>query len=160
MTISIIAAIAQNHAIGKNNQLLWHLPADLRYFKNKTTGHTVIMGRKTFDSVGRPLPNRRNIMITRQQLSIPGCEVVSSLSDALALCAGEDEVFIVGGAEIYRQAMDVTDVLYLTIVHKDFEADAYFPEIEQNKWKETEREAHQPDDKNNLPYTFVTLRRI
>lgn len=159
MIISIIAAIAENNAIGKNNQLLWHLPTDLKYFKNKTSGHTVIMGRKTFDSVGKPLPNRRNIVITRQPLTLPGCEVVSSLEDALALCQAEHEVFIVGGAEIYRQAMDVTNILYLTIVHKAFEADAYFPEIDKDKWKETLREAHQPDEKNNLAFSFVTLER-
>ena len=159
MTISIIAAIAENNAIGKNNQLLWHLPTDLKYFKNKTSGHTVIMGRKTFDSVGKPLPNRRNIVITRQALTIPGSEVVKSLEDALALCKDENEVFIVGGAEIYRQAMDVTDILYLTIVHKTFDADAYFPEIEPEKWREITREPHQTDDKNNLAFTFLTLRR-
>jgi len=159
MTISIIVAIAQNHAIGKDNKLLWHLPNDLKYFKTKTSGHTVIMGRKTFDSVGKPLPKRRNIVITRQQIKIDGCEVVSSLEDALALCQTEDEVFIVGGAEIYRQAMAVTDRIYVTIIHQDFDGDTYFPEIEQSIWKETEREDHQPDEKNKLPYSFITLER-
>src|SRR5476651_338755 len=104
MTLTIVVAISENNAIGKNNQLLWYLPADLKHFKDITTGHTVIMGRKTYDSVGKPLPKRRNIIITRQNISIEGCEVVASIEDALALCADEEEVFIVGGAEIYRQA--------------------------------------------------------
>src|ERR1700761_4632805 len=129
MITSIIVAISENYAIGKNNKLLWHMPSDLRHFKNITTGHTVIMGRKTYDSVGKPLPNRRNIIITRQDITIEGCEVVSSLDAAIALCKGEDEVFIVGGAEIYRQSMHVTDRIYLTIVHKQFDGDSFFPEI-------------------------------
>ncbi|GAA4340341.1 dihydrofolate reductase [Mucilaginibacter gynuensis] len=159
MTISIIVAIAQNHAIGKNNQLLWHMPHDLKHFKEVTTGHTVIMGRKTFDSVGKPLPKRRNIVVTRQQIEIPGCEVVDSIDAAIALCAGEDEVFIVGGAEIYRQAMAKTDVIYLTIIHKDFDADTFFPEINPDEWKETGREDFDADEKNPIPYSFITLKR-
>ena len=158
MIVSIVVAIAENNAIGKNNQLLWHLPADLKHFRLITTGHTVIMGRKTYDSVGKPLPNRRNIIITRQDIIIEGCEVVKSIEDALALCA-EEEVFIVGGAEIYRQAMHLTDRIYLTIVHQKFEADSFFPEINYNEWRETEREDHQPDEKNKLPYSFITLNR-
>src|SRR3954471_19616933 len=102
MTITIVVAISENNAIGKDNKLLWHLPNDLKHFKDITTGGTVIMGRKTYDSVGRPLPNRRNIIITRQQIEIPGCEVVNSIDAALALCRDEAEVFIVGGAEIYK----------------------------------------------------------
>jgi len=118
MTISIIVAIGENNAIGKNNQLLWHMPADLKYFKTKTSGHTIIMGRKTFDSVGKPLPNRRNIVVTRQDIKIEGCEVVKSIDEAIALCKGEDEVFIGGGAEIYRLAMDKTNRIYLTVIPK------------------------------------------
>jgi dihydrofolate reductase len=159
MTVSIIVAIGENNAIGKNNQLLWHLPADLKHFKNKTAGHTIIMGRKTFDSLGKPLPNRRNIVVTRQDITIPGCEVVKSVDDALALCKGESEVFIGGGAEIYKLAMDKTDKIYLTIVHKMFDADTFFPEIDFTQWVETEHEDHQPDEKNNLPYSFITLER-
>jgi len=159
MTISIIVAIAQNHAIGKDNKLLWYLPNDLKHFKTITSGHTVIMGRKTYDSVGKPLPNRRNIVITRQQITIAGCEVVNSLEHALALCNTEEEVFIVGGAEIYRQAMVLTNRIYLTIVHKSFDGDTYFPEIQENIWVETEREDHQPDEKNKIPYSFITLER-
>lgn len=159
MIVTIVVAISENNAIGKNNQLLWHLPADLKHFRLITTGHTVIMGRKTYDSVGKPLPNRRNIIITRQDITIEGCEVVKSIEAALALCADEEEVFIVGGAEIYRQAMHLTDRIYLTIVHQKFEADSFFPEINYNEWRETEREDHQPDEKNKLPYSFITLNR-
>ena len=157
--ISIIVAIAENHAIGKDNKLLWYLPNDLKHFKTITSGHTVIMGRKTYDSVGKPLPNRRNIVITRKQLDIPGCEVVNSLEQAIELCKTEHEVFIVGGAEIYRQAMALTNKIYLTIVHQTFEGDTYFPDIEENIWVETEREDYQPDEKNKLPYSFITLDR-
>jgi dihydrofolate reductase len=157
--ISIVVAIAENYAIGKNNQLLWRLPNDLKHFKQITSGHTIIMGRKTFDSVGKPLPNRRNIIITRQNISIEGCEVVNSLDAALALCADEPEIFIVGGAEIYKQAMHVTDCIYLTIVHQNFDGDTYFPEIKEDEWKETEREDNEPDEKNLIPYSFITLER-
>ncbi|PJJ79602.1 dihydrofolate reductase [Mucilaginibacter auburnensis] len=159
MTITIVVAIAQNHAIGKDNKLLWHLPNDLKHFKNITTGGTVIMGRKTYDSVGKPLPNRRNIIITRQKINIEGCEVVNSLDEAVDLCKTEQEVFIVGGAEIYKMAMPVTDRIYLTIVHHDFDADTYFPEIEGNNWTETEREDHQSDEKHKYAYSFITLER-
>jgi dihydrofolate reductase len=159
MIVSIVVAIAENNAIGNNNQLLWHLPADLKHFKNITTGHTVIMGRKTYDSVGKPLPNRRNIIITRQDISIAGCQVVKSIEDALALAAGEQEVFIVGGAEIYKQSIHLTDRIYLTIVHQKFDADTFFPEIDYNDWTQTARTDHQPDEKNKFPYSFITLDR-
>ncbi|NCD69810.1 dihydrofolate reductase [Mucilaginibacter agri] len=157
--ITIVVAISQNHAIGKDNKLLWNLPKDLKHFKDITTGHTVIMGRKTYESVGKPLPKRRNIIITRQSITIEGCEVVSSIENALALCADEEEVFIVGGAEIYRQAMHLTNRIYLTIVKKDFEADSFFPVIDEKEWKITEQEDFEPDEKNNLPFSFITLER-
>jgi dihydrofolate reductase len=159
MIVTIVVAIAENNAIGKNNQLLWYLPADLKHFKNITTGHTVIMGRKTYESVGKPLPNRRNIIITRQDITIEGCEVVKSIEDALALCADEEEVFIIGGAEIYRQSMRLTNRIYLTVVHQKFDADSFFPEIHYEEWMETEQEDHEPDEKNKLPYSFITLER-
>ena len=157
--ISIVVAIAKNNAIGKDNQLLWHLPKDLKHFKEITSGHTIIMGRKTYESVGKPLPNRRNIIITRQNIAINGCEVVNSIDDALKLCAGESEVFIVGGAEIYKQAMALTDRIYLTIVHQEFDGDTYFPEIKEDIWKETARQDHEPDEKHLFPYSFITLER-
>lgn len=159
MTISIIVAIGENNAIGKNNQLLWHMPNDLKHFKDITSGRTIIMGRKTFDSVGKPLPRRRNIVVTRQDIEIPGCEVVKSIDEALALCADDDEVFIGGGAEIYREAMDKTDRIYLTIIHKEFDADTFFPEIDYLKWEEISREDFVADDKNPLPYSFIQLNR-
>ncbi len=160
MTVTIVVAISENHAIGKDNKLLWYLPNDLKHFKEITTGHTVIMGRKTYESVGRPLPKRRNIIITRQEIAIEGCEVVNSIEAALALCANEEEVFIVGGAEIYKQALKLTDRIYLTIVHKEFEADSFFPEISKEEWKEVYREDHQPDEKNLIPYSFITYERF
>ncbi|MGZ3871781.1 MAG: dihydrofolate reductase [Mucilaginibacter sp.] len=160
MILTIVVAISENHAIGKDNKLLWHLPKDLKHFKDITTGHTVIMGRKTYDSVGKPLPNRRNIIITRQDITINGCEVVNSLEAAIALCEDEEEVFIVGGAEIYRQAIKLTDRIYLTVVHQQFEADSFFPEIDTKAWKEVYREDHQPDEKNLLPYSFITYERV
>ena len=160
MTVTIVVAIAENYAIGKNNQLLWHMPADLKHFKQITSGHTVIMGRRTYDSVGKPLPNRRNIVITRQDITIPGCEVVKSVEDALELCANEEEVFIVGGAEIYKLAMSKTDRIYLTIIHHSFDADTVFPEIDYMEWKEVSREDHPADEKHKYSYSFITLDRI
>lgn len=159
MIVTIVVAIAENYAIGKNNRLLWHMPADLRHFKQITTGHTVIMGRKTYDSVGKPLPNRRNIIVTRQDITIEGCQVVKSIDDALVLCQSEQEVFIVGGAEIYKMAMSKTDRIYLTIIHHSFDADTVFPEIDYTEWREAAREDHQPDEKNKFPYSFITLER-
>ncbi|WP_428330676.1 dihydrofolate reductase [Mucilaginibacter sp.] len=159
MTLTIVVAISENHAIGKDNKLLWYLPNDLKHFKDITSGHTVIMGRKTYESVGKPLPKRRNIIVTRQNIHIEGCEVVSSIEAAVALCKHEAEAFIVGGAEIYKQAMHLTDRIYLTIVHKTFEADTFFPEINAQEWNEVLREDHEPDEKNSIPYSFITYQR-
>jgi len=159
MIVSAVVATSENHVIGKDNKLLWYLPNDLKHFKEITAGHTVIMGRKTYESVGKPLPRRRNIIITRQQITIEGCEVVNSIEAALALCEGEPEVFIVGGAEIYRQSLHLTDRIYLTIVHKNFEGDSFFPELNKNEWKEVSHEDHQPDENNSLPYSFIVLER-
>ena len=160
MIKTIVVAISENRVIGKDNKLLWYLPNDLKHFKNITSGHTVIMGRKTYESVGKPLPKRRNIIITRQDITIEGCEVVNSIEAAIKLAESEEEVFIVGGAEIYKQAMHLTDRIYLTIVHKEFDGDSFFPEIGKNEWKEVFREDHLPDEKNSLPYSFITFERI
>lgn len=160
MILSSIVAISENRAIGKNNQLLWHLPGDLKHFKEITSGHAIIMGRRTFDSVGKPLPNRRNIVVTRQDIIIPGCEVVNSIDAALELCKGEQEVFIGGGAEIYKAAMKRTDRIYLTIVHQYFDADTFFPEINMQEWKEISREDIQPDNRNLHAYSFIKLERL
>ena len=159
MTVTIVVAISENYVIGKDNKLLWHIPNDLKHFREITTGRTIIMGRKTYESVGKPLPKRRNIIITRQNIKIEGCEVVNSIGEALELCKGEDEVFIVGGAEIYRQSMKLTNRIYLTIIHKEFEGDSFFPRINEQEWKEVSREDHQPDEKNLLPYSFITYER-
>ena len=161
LVISIVVAIAENNAIGKNNQLLWHLSADLKHFKEITSGHTIIMGRKTYDSIGKPLPNRRNIVISRNpNLNLQGVEIVGSLNEAIALCTNEKEVFIIGGAEIYKQSLPIINKIYLTTVHQTFEADAFFPALNTTEWKETDREQHQADEKNKLDYTFSTLERI
>jgi dihydrofolate reductase len=160
MIVSMIVAIAENNAIGKGNQLLWRMPADLKHFKNATTGHTVIMGRKTFDSVGKPLPNRRNIVVTRNaELQIDGAEVVTTLDKAIDLCGDGEEVFIVGGAEIYKMAMDLTDKIYLTMIHGIFDADTFFPFIDREIWQETDVEEYKADEKNPFDYTFSTLVR-
>jgi len=159
--ISVAVAIGENFAIGKNNQLLWQMPADLKFFKQTTSGHTVIMGRKTFDSVGKPLPNRRNIVITRDTtLKIEGVEVVNGLNEALAITQNEQKpVFIIGGAEIYRQALPKTDTLYLTTIHHTFDADTFFPEFDRNEWEVVSSEPHQADEKNKYDYTFEVLKR-
>lgn len=160
MIVSMMVAIAEDYGIGKDNQLLWHLPADLKHFKETTSGHTVIMGRKTFDSVGKPLPKRRNIVITRNaDLKIEGAEVVNDLDSALSLCDENEEVMIVGGAEIYKMAMPKADKIYLTVVKGTFEADTFFPTINMDLWEETDIRTFEPDEKNAWGYTFSTLIR-
>ncbi|HEY9169336.1 MAG TPA: dihydrofolate reductase [Lutibacter sp.] len=157
-----MAAIAANSALGKDNQLIWHLPADLKRFKKTTLNHAVIMGRKTFESLGKPLPNRSNILITRDKnYKAEGCLVVNTLKEALKAAAKLDEnPFILGGAEIYNQAMPFADKLDITFVHQQFEADVFFPEIDKKIWKETSRENFKADEKNKYDYSFVTFERI
>ena len=159
MLISLVVAVSSNQVIGKNNQLIWHLPADLKHFKQLTTGHAVFMGRKTYDSIGKPLPNRRNIVISRSAAEIKGCEVSASIEDALQLTSAEKEVFIIGGAEIYRQVLPLANRIYLTKVHQDFDGDTFFPEINDQEWQETQREDFSADEKNSIPYSFITLNR-
>ena len=157
MKLEIVVAVDEAGGIGKNNQLLWHLPADLKHFKSITTGHPVIMGRKTFESIGRPLPKRRNVVISRQQgLQIEGVEVVNGLESAYALLAHEDLAFIIGGAQIYRESIQDVEKIHLTKVHHRFEADAFFPEMEPEVWQEMDRETHQADEKNAFSYSFLT----
>jgi dihydrofolate reductase len=159
--LSIIVAISANNAIGKDNQLLWHLPADLKHFKEITTGHTIIMGRKTYDSIGKPLPNRRSIVITRNaDLVIPGVEVVDSLAEAIERCKHETEAFIIGGAEIYQQSLAHATHIYLTRVHETYDADTFFPALAPNEWKELDSIAYPADEKNKVAYTFSTLQKI
>ena len=133
--ITIIAAIAANNALGRDNQLIWHLPADLKRFKKVTLNHCIIMGRKTYESLGKPLPKRTNIVVTRDPAySADGCIIVNSLEDALITAKTDPNPYILGGAEIYKQALEFADVLDLTFVHANFEADAFFPEIDKNVW--------------------------
>jgi len=157
-----MAAIAANNALGKDNQLIWHLPADLKRFKKTTLNHAVIMGRKTYESLGKPLSNRTNIIITRDKnYKAEGCVVVNSLKKALKIAAEVDEnPFILGGAEIYKQAMPFTDKLDITFVHHQFDADVFFPEIDKTIWKETSRENFKADENNKYDYSFVTFERI
>ena len=156
MTISAVVVTDIHSAIGKDNKLLIHFPADLKRFKAITTGHSIIMGRKTFESLGKPLPNRRNIVISRQtQLNYPGVEMCQSIEQALDGCRSEAEVFIIGGAEIYNLSFHLIDLIYLTRIHKAFEADTYFPEINPVEWKLTEQEHFESDEKNDFSYSFL-----
>lgn len=158
--ISIIVAIDQNKAIGKDNQLLWHLPNDLKFFKKTTSGHTIIMGRKTYDSIGKPLPNRRNIVITRNKdLKIDGAEVYTSLKEALENSKSENEIFVIGGAEIYNQALPLSNKIYLTQVHHKFEADTYLDRLNLSEWAVTEKEDHFKDEKHLYDYSFIVLQK-
>ena len=162
MKISIVVAVGKNNEIGKNNKLLCRLPADLKRFKEITSGHTVIMGRKTVESLPKgPLPNRRNIVVSRNKnRTIEGAEVYSSLDYALLKSMDEDEVFIIGGAQIYAQALPIADKLYLTRIHAGFpDADAFFPEIDRSVWREIHRETFPADEKNPHSFTFLEYER-
>lgn len=157
--VSIVVATAQNNVIGNDNDLIWHLPADLKHFKSVTSGSSILMGRKTYESIGRPLPKRENIIITRQTgLLIEGCVVVNSLQEAINKAESE-EVFIIGGGEIYKQAMEIADKIYLTKIHQDFEGDTMFPEIDPNVWKELSCVSGELDEKNKLKHSFLELVR-
>lgn len=161
--ISIIVAVDENNAIGKDNELLCYLPNDLKHFKAVTSGHTVVMGRKTFESLPKgALPNRRNIVITRNKdLSFAGCEMATSLREAIELCQNEDEIFIIGGGNIYSQSISVADNLYLTRIHNAFEgADTYFPEVNTKEWREVDRTDYLPDEKHRFAYSFLKLEKI
>lgn len=158
---SIIVAYDQNRGIGANNDLLWHrdLPADLRHFKNLTVGHSVIMGFKTYQSIGRPLPERQNIVISHKDTVINGVEVVSNLDEAYAVAQNE-EVFIIGGGQTYALAIDSVDQIFATEVGASFKADVFFPDINIDEWQEMSRESHLADEANKYPYDFVLYRRI
>ncbi|MDQ5971158.1 MAG: dihydrofolate reductase [Patescibacteria group bacterium] len=171
MILSLIAGIGKNNELGLGNALLWDLPRDMKHFRETTSGHPVIMGRKTFESIGKPLPKRRNIVITRDNSYMKdGIEVANSLEEALRLASldqgknfeenqEEVEAFIIGGAEIYKQAIAKAGRLYITHVDSAFEADAFFPAIDQAFWKETKREHYDADEQNNLPMDFVVYER-
>jgi len=159
--ISIIVAIAENQAIGKDNDLLWHISEDLKRFKRITTGHTVIMGKKTYESLPfRPLKNRRNVVITDNlEERFEGCETVHSIGAAIEKCTPGDEHFIIGGASVYRQFLPFTDRMYLTLVHKAFEGDVFFPEYNMEEWNVVSTENFPSDADNDFSYSYVILER-
>jgi len=160
--ISIIAAIADNYAIGKSNKLPWYLPADLKHFRQLTTGHAVLMGRLTFESLpSGPLPNRKNIVLTSGMSEgvNEGFFEADSLADATYLCENEEQVFIIGGASVFSQCIDQVNTMYVTWVHSDFEGDTFFPEIKMDEWQEISREDHDADELNIYSYSFVVYER-
>lgn len=160
MKISLIAAMDKNRVIGKEGKLIWHLPADLRFFKTKTIGKPIIMGRRTFESIGRPLPERKNIIVTHQTNFNPSdCEVVHSLQEALANASDAEEVMIIGGAEIFKQSIEFADQMFLTLIDHEFEGDSYFPEWEKEEWEVVTEEFHPSDDKNPYDFRLVYLVR-
>lgn len=161
--ISLIAAIGKNNELGKNNNLVWNMPTDLKFFREKTSGHPVIMGRKTFESIGRPMPNRRNIIITRDlEYKKDGIEVVHSLNEALRLLPNKnEEIFIIGGEEIFKQSMSLADRLYITHIEaEDKDANVFFPPINPSVWNEISHEEHEKDEKNPFNYTFSVYKKI
>ncbi len=156
--ITLIAAVAENNALGKNNDLLWHLPKDFKRFKEVTSGHFIIMGRKTFESFPKPLPNRTHVIISRHKTEAPeGCIVVENLEKAFEVCPKNEDIFVIGGGEIYKQTIAMADKLDITKVHSSFEADVFFPEIDRNIWKLESEEFHQKDDKHQFDFTFQTF---
>lgn len=165
--LSILAAVAKNGVIGRHNALPWHLPTDLKHFKSLTMGHAIVMGRKTYESIGRPLPGRTNIIVTKQvDFRVTGATVVHSLEEALnvdSLCAEDCERFIIGGAELYRQAVALSQRMYLTEIQRDFDGDTYFPEFDRGEWYELSREQHfssgSTEHEAPLEYHFVILER-
>ena len=158
--VSIIVAVAQNGVIGDKNALLWHISEDMRFFKRTTSGHPVIMGRKTYDSLGRPLPNRTNVVISRTAEHIEGCQIARSLEEAIALFPAEEEIFIIGGAQIYALALEVADRIYLTRVEHDYEGDTLFPKWDESKWQLVDSEAYPCGEKYPYPFAFERYERV
>lgn len=159
--LSIIVAIAENGVIGNENKLIWRLPADLKFFKETTMGHPMIMGRKTFDSIGKALPGRRSLVITRnKKFSAEGVEVFSSPEEVLKAVSPGEEAFVIGGAEIYRLLLPYCDKLIITRVHHTFEGDTFFPQIDYAEWKLLSSEQHSKDEKNAYDYTFEIYKRL
>ncbi|MBO5716695.1 MAG: dihydrofolate reductase [Alistipes sp.] len=159
--VSIIVAVAQNGTIGDKNSLLWHIKEDMRFFRTTTSGHAVIMGRKTFESLGsKPLPKRTNIVITRQDVEFEGALTAHSLEEAIRMAEGDEEVFIIGGAQIYAQALECADRLYLTLVERDYEGDTSFPEIDYRYWQLVAEERHERGEEFESPFSFLTFDRV
>ncbi|OIQ28852.1 MAG: diacylglycerol kinase [Bacteroidetes bacterium MedPE-SWsnd-G2] len=161
MECTMIVATSENNVIGKDNQLIWHLSDDLKRFKSLTNGHHIIMGRKTFESFPKPLPNRTHIVITRQDdyQAPEGVIVVNSLDSALNAVKNDDQPYIIGGGEIYKQGLEVATKIELTRVHADFEGDTYFPELNKDIWKEIDNSFHKKDDKHDYEFSFITYVR-
>ena len=163
MILSLIAAASDNRVIGNKGEIPWKLPADLKYFRQKTEGHPIIMGRKTFQSIGKPLPKRRNIVISRHEF--PGkpleFDVAHSLEDAIAIAKKDnpEEIFVIGGGEIYKQALPLADRIYFTHIHGIFDGDAFFPQLDPKEWVETARDDHNADAENPHDYSFITYER-
>ena len=160
--ITLIAAIGKNNALGKNNDLIWHLPADLKRFRQLTTGHHMIMGRKTYESIGKPLPNRTTIIVSRNpEYFQEGCLTASSLENAIQIGNNEEVICIVGGEQIYRKALEnnLVDALDITLVHDEFDADVFFPEIDLKIWEEISRENFKADEKNKYDYSFIQYKK-
>ncbi len=156
--IKLIVAISKNRVIGDSNKLIWNLPADLKRFKEITTGHSIVMGRKTYESIGRPLPNRRNIIITRDNTyQVEGCEIVNSIEESLLLT--NSDCFIIGGGEIYKQSLYLVDKIYMTLVDEDFEGDTTFPELDKS-WYVSNQEYFSKDEKNPHNYSFIIYERF
>lgn len=159
--ITLIVAAAENNAIGKNNQMPWHLPNDFKYFKGTTRGHSIIMGRKTFESIGRPLPERRNIVLTRDQNYInPDIDVANSVGEVLTYCRDEREIFIIGGANVYSQFLPLAQKVHLTRVHTNIDGDAFFPELPPHDWQLVSQDKHGEDEKHPFDYTFEIWEKI
>ena len=157
----LIAATSQNNALGKDNKIIWHLPDDFKRFKELTSGHYIIMGRKTFESFPKPLPNRTHVVITRQKNYNPeGCIVVNSIEEAFEICPKNEDIFLIGGAEIYKLGLPFTDKIELTYINETFEADAFFPEIDFSEWKLTNEEFHPKDEKHAHDFSFRSFIRL
>ncbi len=160
MILSILVAVAENGVIGREGRLPWHLPDDLRRFKRLTTGHAIVMGRRTYESIGRALPGRRSIVLSRDaRFASPGIEIARSLDAALAACAGEEEVFVIGGESLFRKALPKADRIYLTRVHDRPAGDVCFPDFDESAWDRAESEEHAADEHHEHPFTFLTYRR-
>ncbi|MDH3888568.1 MAG: type 3 dihydrofolate reductase [Gammaproteobacteria bacterium] len=161
MKISIVVAMDANGVIGRGNELPWHLPADLQYFKKTTMGKPILMGRKTHESIGRPLPGRTNIVITRDSgYQAKGCVVVNSIDAAMQAAGEQDEIMVIGGAEFYRQVLAHTSTIYLTRIHASVDGDTVFPELNATDWREVERSDQSADEKNPYDYSFIRLERV
>ena len=163
MKVSIIVAVSENNVIGSNNQLPWHLPGDMKHFKNTTTGHHVIMGRKNYESMGKPLPNRINIVLSKQQFyNIDECIVASSIAEALTMANRNDEqeTFIIGGGELFKHALPLVDSIYLTRIHATIDGDVFFPALNKRSWKVVSKQAFQADEKNKYAYTIFKYAKI